>query len=174
MAVNVPTAIDDVVSGRVRPNRFGSLGRNRLGSGDTIRSRELVRPVALLHLARSVQPRGWSWYHPSGIGITSAGYSDIGETIITLPPAVSSTLDVVVRASGSGSVRMTITDGTNSDNVVLSSSGSESTLTGTLDISSFVAEAACLVTLAALASSGTVTVFGSSVTPQRLTASDIA
>jgi hypothetical protein len=138
MAVNVPTAIDDVVSGRCRPNRFGSLGRNRLGSGDTIRSRELVRPVALLHLARSVQPRGWSWYHPSGIGT------------------------------------MTITDGTNSDNVVLASSGSESTLTGTLDISSFVAEAACLVTLAALASSGTVTVYGSSVTPQRLTASDIA
>lgn len=174
MAVNVPTSIGGIVSGRVRPNRYGRVSRERLGILDTIRSRELVRPVALLHLARSVQPRGFSWYHPSGAGTASAFYDEIAQTITTLAPATSATLDVVARASGSGSVRVTITDGTNSANVVLASSGSESTLTGTLAIGSFVAEAACVLTVEAVATSGTVTVFGVSVFPQRLTSSDIA
>lgn len=174
MAVNVPTSIASIVSGRVRPNRFGALGSRRLGIGDTIRARELVRPVALLHLARSAIPRGWSWYHPTGIGTTSASYAEIAQTITTLAPATSTTFDVVARTSGSGSVRVTITDGSSSDNVVLSSSGSEATRTGTLDVSSFIANAPCVVTLDALASSGTVTVFGVALTPQRLTASDIA
>ena len=113
-----------------------------------------MRPVALLHLARSVIPRGWSWYHPTGIGTTSASYAEIAQTITTLAPATSTTLDVVARTSGSGSVRVTITDGTNSDNVVLASSGSEATRTGTLDVSSFIAGAPCVVTLDALARLG--------------------
>lgn len=174
MAVNVPTSIESITLGRVRPNRYGGTGRLRLSSGSSIQSRELVACVALGHLARSVQPRGWSFYTAAGLGTASTFYLTAVRTITTLPPASSATWDLIVRASGSGDVRVSITDGSSTDTATIATSGSEATYTDTLDVSGLIAGASCLVTVELQATTGTITLYGATTTPQPLTSSDIA
>lgn len=179
MAVAVPISIEQITgwltSVRTRISRLLEVER-RIGADSTIRAQDFSTPIQMAHLARSRIPRNYSFYNPDGISTTGVSFTTILQTKHTVSAATTSTLDLIARAGGNGQVRVTITDGSNTDTHTFTTTGSESTYSDTLDISGFFANAECTITVEMLASSlsDTATLYGLFIAPQNMTSSDLA
>lgn len=177
MAITVPTSLESIAgfvsSLRTRVSRDLEVER-RIGSRSTIKAEDARAPILMAHIARSRIPRNFTFYSPDGIETTQSSFAPVFQVAHTISSATTSTLDLIARAGGSGLVRVTITDGSSTDIHTFTTTGSESTYSDTLDISGFLANAECTITVEMTASSGTLTLYGLFIAPQNMTSSDLA
>lgn len=177
MAITVPTSLESISgftsSLRTRVNRDLEVER-RVGAGSTIRAEDANAPILMAHLARSRIPRNFAFYTPDGISTDHNAFLTVLTTKHTISAATTDTLDLIVRASGDGQVRVLITDGSTTDNRTFSTTASEATYSNTLDISGMFANAECTITVQLKATTGSENLFGVFIAPQNMTSSDLA